>query len=78
MEFQEKVAFVEWINCRLRTDKYLTKNAWGKYIPINPNGDDLFEAVKDGILLRYICLGDFCLFVSYEQSGVITLQCTLL
>lgn len=51
--FQEKIAFLRWINKRLKNDRYLTKNYFKKFLPIQEEGDHFFEMLKDGILLRY-------------------------
>eukprot|EP00116_Pleurobrachia_bachei_P005932 sb/3466194/ len=47
---QEKVAFAEWINNRLRDDRYLNKKIFTKYLPIDPDTDHLFDVLKDGIM----------------------------
>ena len=45
---EEKVAFVNWIN------KALEKDADCKHVlPMDPNTDDLFTAMGDGIVLWY-------------------------
>jgi len=45
---EEKLAFVDWINFQLAEDPDLiTKNA----LPIAEDGDGLFKAVHDGIVL---------------------------
>lgn len=48
---QEKIAFLRWINKRLKNDRYLTKNYFKKFLPIQEEGDHFFEMLKDGILL---------------------------
>ncbi|XP_063685899.1 fimbrin-like isoform X1 [Bolinopsis microptera] len=50
-EEQEKVAFVRWINKRLKNDRYLTKNYFKKFLPLKEEGDHFFDMIKDGILL---------------------------
>lgn len=46
---EEKVAFVNWIN------KALEKDADCKHVlPMDPNSDDLFTAMGDGIVLWYV------------------------
>jgi len=47
---EEKLAFVDWINFRLIKDFYL-KNDSG-YFPIPEEGDALFKALRDGIILN--------------------------
>lgn len=43
---EEKYAFVNWINKALENDPDCRH-----VIPMNPNTDDLFKAVGDGIVL---------------------------
>lgn len=43
---EEKKSIVEHINSLLQNDSQLSS-----IIPINPNSEDIFEVVKDGILL---------------------------
>lgn len=43
---EEKYAFVNWINKALESDPDCRH-----VIPMNPNTDDLFKAVGDGIVL---------------------------
>jgi len=46
---EEKVAFVNWIN------KALAKDADCKHVlPMDPDGDNLFTAMGDGIVLWYV------------------------
>lgn len=42
----ERVAFVDWINTALKDDKEAQV-----YLPINPATSDVFEKIKDGIIL---------------------------
>ena len=44
----EKVAFVAHINSHIRDDLVMKR-----YLPIDPMTNDLFDIVKDGILLWY-------------------------
>lgn len=46
---EEKVAFVNWVNKALEKDPDCQH-----VLPINPNNDDLFQAVGDGIVLWYV------------------------
>uniref|UniRef100_A0A8C7QVR3 Fimbrin n=1 Tax=Oncorhynchus mykiss TaxID=8022 RepID=A0A8C7QVR3_ONCMY len=56
--YEEKVAFVNWIN------KSLAKDEDCKHLlPMNPDGDSLFKSVKDGILL--------CKMINLSQSDTI-------
>ena len=43
---EEQAAFSNWINIKLRDDPDLKH-----LLPLNENGDNLYEAIKDGILL---------------------------
>lgn len=43
---EEQAAFSNWINTKLRDDKDLKH-----LLPLAPNGENLYEAIKDGILL---------------------------
>lgn len=43
---EEQAAFSDWINIKLRDDSDLKH-----VLPLHKNGDDLYEAIKDGILL---------------------------
>lgn len=43
---EEKVAFVNWINKALEKD-----GDCGHVLPMDPDNDDLFTAVGDGIIL---------------------------
>lgn len=45
----EKRAYVDHINTYLEGDPFL-----GKFLPIDPTTDDLFEIEKDGVLLWYV------------------------
>lgn len=42
----ERVAFVDWMNSALKEDVEARV-----YLPINPATSDVFEKIKDGILL---------------------------
>ncbi|GAB1601285.1 plastin-1-like [Argonauta hians] len=42
----EQVAFSDWINSKLEKDKQCSQ-----YLPLDPNGPDLYQKVGDGILL---------------------------
>ena len=44
----EKRAFAEWVNQNFKDDKML---AQPKYLPIDAATDQLFQRVKDGVLL---------------------------
>ena len=46
---QEKLAFVDWINFRLAKDPLLVKLG---SIPISEEGEALFKALKDGIIMK--------------------------
>ena len=48
---QEKLAFVDWINFRLAKDDLLVKLG---AIPISEDGEALFEALKDGIIMKLV------------------------
>ena len=48
---QEKLAFVDWINFRLSKDEYYSSFGKG-CLPIKEDGEALFVALKDGILLK--------------------------
>ncbi|NWW39301.1 PLST protein, partial [Panurus biarmicus] len=52
---EEKYAFVNWINKALESDPDCRH-----VIPMNPNTDDLFKAVGDGIHLPGLCLTGLC------------------
>ena len=43
----ERRAFAEWINQTFKNDDGIVK----KYIPVNPDTEDLFHRVMDGVLL---------------------------
>ena len=47
---EEKLAFVDWINFQLAEDADLQK-----VLPIAEDGDGLFKAVHDGIVLWLVC-----------------------
>ncbi|XP_064599955.1 plastin-3-like [Liolophura sinensis] len=55
---EEQVAFSDWINSNLRDDPDCKK-----YIPFDPEGKDLFEKMKDGIIL--------CKLVNLAQNDTI-------
>lgn len=48
---EEKLAFVDWINFRLSKDEYYSSFGKG-CLPIKEDGEALFVALKDGILLN--------------------------
>lgn len=52
---EEKLAFVDWINFQLENDPDLKS-----LLPISEDGDALFEAVKDGLILWLVVM-IFCL-----------------
>ncbi|KAF6154217.1 hypothetical protein GIB67_001113, partial [Kingdonia uniflora] len=54
----EKVSYVEHINSYLREDPFLKK-----YLPLDPLGNDLFNVVKDGVLL--------CKLINVAMPGTI-------
>ena len=45
---EEKLAFVDWINYQLEEDADLKK-----HLPVAEEGDALFQAVHDGLILWY-------------------------
>jgi plastin-3 len=45
IRLEEQLAFSDWINSNLAGDEDL-----GQHLPIDPEGKDLYEKVKDGIL----------------------------
>lgn len=46
-----QVAFTEHLNNCLGRDEFLTSR---KYLPMNPESDDLFNAIADGIVLSCV------------------------
>lgn len=54
VRFEEQLAFSDWINSNLKHDPDLKH-----ILPIDPEGKNLYEAVKDGILLWYVDLMSF-------------------
>jgi len=54
----EKQSFVDFINEALKTDKHV-----GSRMPINPEGMDIFAAVKDGLVL--------CKLINYAVTDTI-------
>lgn len=52
---EEKLAFVDWINFQLENDSDLNY-----LLPISEDGDALFVAVKDGLIL-WLVIMVFCL-----------------
>jgi hypothetical protein len=51
----EKTAFVKHINKVLANVKELNNK-----LPLNPDTNDIFDAVKDGLLLRYVGWRQWC------------------
>lgn len=45
---EEKIAFVDWINYQLEQDQDLISR---KQLPVKEDGDGLFTAVHDGLIL---------------------------
>ena len=54
---EEKLAFVDWINYQLEEDADL-KN----HLPVPEDGDALFSAVHDGLILWYALSACLCGF----------------
>ena len=48
-----QTAFCEHINHSLKDDAFLSEGPF-KHLPMRPDSDDLFRAVSDGILLRFV------------------------
>ena len=63
---EEKLAFVDWINFQLAEDADLKK-----VLPIAEEGDGLFRAVHDGIVLWSVCPAAIkLLIISYIKLSV--------
>lgn len=57
---EEKTAFANFINNSIGNNEYLVQN---NYLPINPNDDSIFKALRDGEVFSY--------FLQYAVPGVI-------